>query len=257
MDNEREYHDAMIALLQLVWGDGFMAPGGEGNVANMVQGLDVRDKSLLDIGCGIGGPAFVLAKTYGARVVSIDIDAHLVGLAKRRCKELGLEDRIEFRVVEPGPLDFPDNAFDFVVSSGAFTQIENKLDVFKECLRVLKPGGVLTSYDWMKGEGEYSKDMLYWFKIEGLTYAMETPARHEEILRDAGFIDVEIEDRSSWYRQRVADEYEKMKADLYPRSVALIGREKADHFVENWRAMKVVCEKGEMLQVYFRARKPA
>ena len=69
MTQEIEYHDAMVTILELIWGDGFMAPGGKGNVDNLVEGLDVRNKSILDIGSGLGGPAFVLAKGYGASVM--------------------------------------------------------------------------------------------------------------------------------------------------------------------------------------------
>jgi hypothetical protein len=36
----------------------------------------------------------------------------------------------------------------------------------------------------------------------------------------------------------------------------VIGQKDTDHFVENWRSMMVVCDKGEMLQVYGRAQKP-
>jgi hypothetical protein len=56
MGHADEYHDAMIAMLELIWGAGFMAPGGEGNVANLVKGLEVRDKRVLDIGCGSAAP---------------------------------------------------------------------------------------------------------------------------------------------------------------------------------------------------------
>jgi phosphoethanolamine N-methyltransferase len=256
MEHESEYHDAMITILELIWGDGFMAPGGEGHVANLIDGLDVRNKSILDFGCGLGGPAFVLAETYGATVVGIDIEADLIDRAQHRAKELGLDAQTDFQVVEPGPLVFPNEAFDVVLSSGAFTQIDNKREMYEECRRVLRPGGVLTCYDWMKSEGEYSVDMRYWFKMEGLTYAMETPKRHEEILEGAGFTDIEIKDRSDWYRRRAQDEYEQIRSELYPRMVELMGQRHADHFVENWRAMVVVCKKGEMLQVYCRARKP-
>ena len=41
MERENEYHDSMIAMLELVWGEGFMAPGGEGNVAKRVDGLEL------------------------------------------------------------------------------------------------------------------------------------------------------------------------------------------------------------------------
>ena len=257
MENEGEYHDAMIAFLQLIWGDGFMAPGGEGNVARLVEGLDIRGKRVLDIGCGLGGPACLLAGQYGAQVVGTDLDAHLIELAENRAEKLNLAARIEFLIVEPGPLKFPDESFDVVLSSGAFTQIENKREMFAECLRVLRPGGTLTCYDWMKCEDEYSDDMLYWFKMEGLTYAMETPERHRELLEEVGFTHAEIHDRSDWFRRKVHEEYELIRSELYPRMLDRIGPKDTDHFVENWRAMLVVCDKGEMLQVYSRARKPS
>jgi phosphoethanolamine N-methyltransferase len=257
MEHEAEYHDAMITMLELIWGAGFMVPGGEGNVAKLAEGLDLRGKRVLDIGSGLGGPAFLLARKYGAHVVGTDIDARLVECAQRRAEEFGLSAATEFILVEPGPLTFSDESFDFVASSGAFTQIENKKEMFGECLRVLKPGGFVTCYEWMKSEGDYSEDMLHWFKLEGLTYAMATREQYEEALREAGFVDVEVRDRSEWYRDCVQEEYEKMKTELYPRMVELMGKKDAGHFLKNWRAMVVVCVKGEMRQGYCRARKPA
>ena len=109
----------------------------------------------------------------------------------------------------------------------------------------------------MKAPGPYSDDMRYWFRMEGLTYAMETLERHGEILHEAGFVDIEMVDGSDWYRRQVRKEYELLRGDGYAKVVELIGQEDADHFVENWRAMVVVCEKGEMRQGYLRARKAA
>ena len=83
MSHADEYHDAMVTLLELIWGPGFMAPGGEGNVANMVRGLDLKDARVLDIGCGIGGPACLLAARYDARVVGVDLEAPLVERAQQ------------------------------------------------------------------------------------------------------------------------------------------------------------------------------
>jgi phosphoethanolamine N-methyltransferase len=256
MDHESEYYDALVRLLELIWGEGYMAPGGEGNVAKIAEGLDMRDKRVLDIGCGIGGPAFFLAREYGANVVGTDIEPPLIERAKRSAKKLGLEAKTEFQVVEAGPLAYPDDSFDFVVSSGAFTQISNKLEMFQEVLRVLKPGGVFSCYDWMKSEGEYSEDMLYWFKMEGLTYAMETPEKQDELLRKAGFVDVSVVERSEWYRRQVKNEYERLRGELYSPALELIGKKEADLRVENWRAMVVIAEKGELRQAYTRGRKP-
>ena len=250
-----EYHDAMITLLETIWGKGFMAPGGAGNVAKQVKGLELEGKRVLDIGCGLGGPDHLLASDYGATVVGIDLEEHLIERARGTAVELGVDDRTEFLLVEAGPLAFPEESFDVVLSSGAFTQISEKRTIFKECLRVLKPGGELTSYDWMKCEGEYSEDMLYFFEMEGLTYAMDTMENHKRFLQDAGFTAIELTNASDWYRTEARREYELLKGELNPRVVELIGQESADYFVENWRAMMVVCEKGDMQQVYMRAKK--
>jgi len=254
--HENEYHDAMVSMLEMVWGEGFMAPGGEGNVAKMVEGLELEDRRVLDIGCGLGGPACILAAKYGARVVGTDLEAPLIERARQRAVALEVEGRTCFEIVEAGPLTFDDESFDLVMSSGGLTQVADKRGIFEECLRVLKPGGHFSAYDWMKCEGEYSADMLYWFELEGLTYAMETPKGQAEALRDAGFCDVHVVDSSSWYKEEAKREYERVRTREYDRLVEAVGSADADHFVENWRAMVVVCEKGEMLQAHSRARRP-
>jgi phosphoethanolamine N-methyltransferase len=256
MARDIEYHDAMTNMLELIWGVGFLTPGGEGNIENLVGGLELKDRRVLDIGCGIGGPAFVLASKYGAHVTGIDIEPQLIEQAQIRAERLDLSSNCQFVKVEPGPLSFPENSFDVVFSSGVIMTIDDKEEVFSEALRVLKPGGILTVYDWTKPEGEYSEDMRYWFKMERITYSMKTFSEYEAMLRDAGFIDIESTDRSEWYRQRVQDEYEQIKSELYPRMIEVLGQQEADHFVENWRSMVVVCVNGDVFQGYYRGRKP-
>ena len=107
---------------------------GEGNVDNLVRGLELRDKRILDIGSGLAGPAFHLAQTYGAFVVGIDIEPRHIEISARRAKERGLEARTEFLLVEPGPLKFPDQSFDLAISSGGFTHIEDKRSAMVELM---------------------------------------------------------------------------------------------------------------------------
>lgn len=255
VEHVNEYNESLMAVMNLIWGEGFMAPGGEGNVDNLVEGLELQDKHVLDIGCGQGRPACILAEKYGAHVVGTDLEKHLVENARQRASNMGLTRQTEFIVVEPGPLDFADDSFDIIVSSGAFTQIHDKPGMYGECLRVLKSGGVLSCYDWMRSEGEYSQDMLNWFEVEGLTYAMETKEQHRQFLLAAGFETVTITDRSAWFRKKVKQELEQLRTVYFPQVVKLIGQKGAEHFLEDWRLTALVCEKEEMLQVYSRAIK--
>jgi hypothetical protein len=60
-------------MLELIWGKGYMAPGGPRNVAKLLNGIDTHGKRILDIGCGIGGPAFDIVISSGFdEVVTID-----------------------------------------------------------------------------------------------------------------------------------------------------------------------------------------
>ena len=256
MSHNDEYTDAMLDAMDLIWGEGFMAPGGEDHVDNMVVGLDLEGRRVLDIGCGQGRPACIVADKYGAEVTGTDLEAHLIERASRRAAAAGLASRTQFLVVEPGPLLFEDNHFDAILISGALTQVEDKLAMYCECLRVLKPGGTLSCYDWMKPPGPFSAEMLYWFELEGLTYAMRTPEEHLALMAQAGFVDACCDDRSDWYCARAREEHAAMAGPLRADLVGLLGEDTADHFIEDWRALTVVCDKGDLLTVYTRASKP-
>ena len=251
-----EYHDAMVTLLEWLWGRDFLAPGGEGNVRKMVAGLDLDGRRVLDIGSGLGGPAFMLARRFGACVTGIDLEKQLVARATARSRELGLDDRVRFLGVDLGRLDFPDETFDVVFTSGALTQTEDKPGIVAECLRVLKPGGVLTCYDWLKRDATLSEDMRYFIRMEGLTYNLITLQELAHCIEVAGFTDVQTEDASAWYQHEARREYELLSGEGYSQVVELIGEADADHLVEDWRSMVVVCENGELRQGYTRGRKP-
>jgi len=256
MTHKDEYSDNMVTMLELIWGKGYMAPGGAGNVANLFEGIETRGKRILDIGCGIGGPAIEMVRRHGATVVGIDLEAPLIKRAREAAAKWQMGKKCSFETVTPGPLPYADSSFDIVISSGAFTQTADKTGILAESFRVLRPGGYLSCYEWQKSAASYSEDMHYWFKMEGLTYVMETLQGFHDQFSAAGFVDVITKDATNWYRNEARREYELIKKGLFPRLVELLGRETADHFVEDWRAMVVVIDKGEMRQGYIRGRRP-
>jgi phosphoethanolamine N-methyltransferase len=256
-DREVEYDDSMIAMLELIWGEGFMAPGGTGLVDRLVEGIDLEGKHVLDIGSGLGGPDCYLARHYRARVTGIDIEAKLVELANDRARRMRLEDQVRFLLVEPGPLPLPDDSLDVIISAGAITQIPEKAALFAECRRVLKPGGLIRSFEWTTSCLETSDDLRRFFELEGLTYALEVPDEYKRLLRESGFTGIRVSDDSAWYRRQSREEYELIRGPLYPRMRELLGQADADHFVESWEAMATVFRKGELTQTTFFCINPA
>ena len=84
---------------------------------------------------------------------------------------------------------------------------------------------------------------------------MVTKEEHRQLLLASGFSTVTLSDRSPWYKKKVKQEFEQLRTEYFPAIVNLIGQKKAEHFLEDWRMTAVICDKGEMLQVYSRATK--
>src|ERR1700736_5385876 len=70
-------------------------------------------KTLLDVGCGAGGPALRIAATTGCSVVGIDVHEEAVTTSSSLAAQRGLAERAEFRSTDAtGPLPFSDASFD-------------------------------------------------------------------------------------------------------------------------------------------------
>ena len=193
-----EYSDTMIDLLALVWGEGFLSPGGPGEVAELLQGIDVAGKRVLDVGCGAGGIELLLARDYGAaEVLGIDVEAPVLEHARRLIARRGLADRVRFEQVSPGPLPFADQSFDVVFSKDAVIHIPDKEAWCRDMFRLLRPGGILVASDWMRiDEAPPSAEMLAYMDIEGLSFSMSALPRYGAALAAAGFQQVQLRDRN-------------------------------------------------------------
>jgi sarcosine/dimethylglycine N-methyltransferase len=98
---------------------------------------------LLDIGCGIGGPARWIAATFGCHVTGVDLTPEFCAAARALNAACGLAERVA--IVEGSALDLPlpDAAFDRAYSQNVTMNIADKPRFYREARRVLKPGGVL------------------------------------------------------------------------------------------------------------------
>jgi SAM-dependent methyltransferase len=253
-----EYDESMLTLLQIIWGDGFLSPGGGEEIERLLEGSSIAGCTVLDIGCGLGAVDELLVRTHGARsVVGVDIDPQLVERMQARMARAGLGDRILGRCVEGGPLPFETASFDVVFSKDSLVQIPDKAAIFAEILRVLRPGGRFIASDWLRGgSGDYSAEMMEFFRLEGIAYNMASLEQSATALRAAGFRDVQIRDRHDWYLPLARRELKSMEGSLGPLIVSRIGAERARYFIDDWRQMVRVLERGELRPGHLKAVKP-
>ena len=106
---------------------------------------------VLDLGCGIGGPARTLAAEFGCRVTGIDISDEFCTAAQSLNELVGLSDKISIRTADALALPFEDESFDIVWTQHASMNIADKQALFIEMHRVLRPGGKLALHDVLAG----------------------------------------------------------------------------------------------------------
>lgn len=257
-DHSQEYDDSMVLLLEQVWGDGYLSPGGPDEIRKIVEGVDFADKSVLDVGCGTGGIGLFLVETYGpAKLTGLDVDQGLIDRASKSAGQAGLDGILEYQCVSPGPLPLEDGTFDIVFSKDAMIHIADKESLFAEIYRVMAPGGTLAVCDWMSStEAPFSPELDAYIELEGLGFGMASPGRYENALTLSGFQNIDMTDRNPWYRDRVTKECEALSGPLYDGLVQSVGQEFTDHSIEVWQALKVVVDRGELRPTHIRARKP-
>jgi len=106
-----------------------------------------RSTHILDVCCGLGGPARYLAYHYGSCVTGIDLNQSRVDGAVRLTEMVGLEEKVSFYRANAHSSALPSDEFDALIAQEAFCHIPNKPRLLTECVRLLKPGGLIAFTD--------------------------------------------------------------------------------------------------------------
>lgn len=165
-----EFYDESSGIWENIWGDhmhhGFYDPDSTVSVSDhraaqirMIQNsltfasLSTDDpskwpKSVVDVGCGIGGSSRYLAKKFGASCVGITLSPVQAERANALAAAQGLADKVSFQVADALEQPFPDGQFDLVWSMESGEHMPNKPKFVGELARVAAPGGTIIIVTW-------------------------------------------------------------------------------------------------------------
>ncbi|WNV84564.1 methyltransferase domain-containing protein [Umezawaea sp. Da 62-37] len=204
-----KFNDVVGRILSTVWGDNYHAGYWESEhdtSSNEVAQWRMNDVMIrkmgvapgdrvLDVGCGVGAPAFQLAEQTGATVVGVTISRTHVDGFRRLAAERGIDHLASIELIDALAMPYPDDSFDAAWVVESFINIDRPGGL-RSISRVLKPGGRLVFSDVVRpphpvADTEEARTEM----LEAMEMA-DLPTREQYLrwLEEAGFTDVEVED---------------------------------------------------------------
>jgi len=162
--------------------------------------LELDDsKRVLDLGCGVGGPMRNMARFSGARITGVNISEYQIRVGTRHNKRQHLDDVCDFIQADFMKLPLPDHSYDSAYTIEACCHAPDRVGVFSEVFRVLKPGSLFAGYDWVMTDKYDPTNGRHVAVKEGIEEGnglpnLATPQIVLEALEKAGFEIVEARD---------------------------------------------------------------
>lgn len=150
--------------------------------------------SLLDLGTGPGYlPIEIVKRAPQIEIVGIDLSRKLIQMARANALKAGVSDNIRFMTGNSARLQFEDESFDMVISTGMLHSLKDPVKVLREIYRVIKKGAQAWIYDPAKVAGNADqwiwkssltlreRFFLWLFKSLGLHQPIE-PYRKDQVI---------------------------------------------------------------------------
>lgn len=156
------------------------------------------ESEVLDVGCGTGAQDVLIGRELAPkRLTGLDLTWDHVQTARRRARQAGLEDKVQFVHGTAVELKFEPESFTHVLGVEGNVHFDTREKFFQEAFRVLEPGGqlILADYVTPKEPGSLVEKAL----LRGVCKAWHVPEENQhtaavfaEKLRRTGFTEVEI-----------------------------------------------------------------
>ncbi|HET6671149.1 MAG TPA: class I SAM-dependent methyltransferase [Pyrinomonadaceae bacterium] len=184
---------------------------------------------VLEVASGSGGPALYLARKTGCRVTGIDANEIGVATAAQMATDSEAGERVQFKVANAdSALPFASDSFDGLLCIDSMNHFPNRLPVFREWQRVLRPRRRALFTDPVVITGPVTNDELALRSSIGL-FLFVPPGVNERLIDEAGLQLIHQEDvtdnaaliSSRWFQAREAHKDDLLRIEGEERFAGL------------------------------------
>ncbi|MBL8837059.1 MAG: methyltransferase domain-containing protein [Alphaproteobacteria bacterium] len=241
-----------IKVAEMIWGDGFNFPGSADHVVELVKPFGLtKEKSLLDLGCGLGGGTRAIAKEFGTWVEGMEQSPALARAGMEMSEKAGLGKKATVVAYDPAKVHFTPRRYEAAFARMVLWQLADKKRLLGEIDKGLKPQGQLTFIDYVIKPGAAGAAGLgAWLKAENCANMPCELADVSKMLETLK-IDIRIaEDMTGEFRRLVTEGWAKA-VEILGAGASGLAPEEAQALVreaEMWR-MRINLLDGGTLQV--------
>jgi SAM-dependent methyltransferase len=170
---------------------------------------------ILDIGCGLGGPARYMADRFQCNVSGLDITESFVQAANKLTALVRMQDKVQIELGDGQHLPYPDAMFDGAYTQHVTMSVANRPRYFAEAYRVLKPGAFFALTEHGLGPKGQPYHPVPWSE-DGTGAYLVSPSETRTLLENSGFKDVVIEDTGAQYVEGYKITLDKAEKEALP-----------------------------------------
>jgi SAM-dependent methyltransferase len=153
----------------------------------------IPGETVVDLGSGGGFDCFLAAKQVGETglVIGVDMTPDMLSKARMNAEKMGTKN-VEFRLGEIEHLPVADNSVDIIMSNCVINLSPDKMEVYRDAFRILKPGGRLAISDivaTMPLPADIQQNLAL---VSACVGGAATIDDTKGMLQEAGFVDIKI-----------------------------------------------------------------
>lgn len=199
-----EYYDLVTDFYEYGWGQAFhFAPRYEGETFYeslarhefflALHGGFKAGMTVLDLGCGVGGPARNIARFSGCNVLGVNNNEYQIGRGRRYDSKLGLSNLVSYAKTDFCNTGFESNKYDGAYAIEATCHATDKVKCYSEIFRVIKPGAYFCCYEWIITDkydhsNEEHRRIRHGIELGNSLPTLETAKQVVKAMQDSGFV---------------------------------------------------------------------
>lgn len=248
IDMSRWTEDRMT-LVEILWGDGFLEPGGAASVRKLFMHVMPNSKqSVLDLTTGLGGSAMTLAQDQNLWMDALESDEILAAASHKTTIMAGLGDQVPVALLKLNAIDIARNKYNLIYSRERLFTIAEKIELLSAAAKGLRTGGNLVITDLVVTDAERMENQEFqnWVRSEPIMPQPWTMSLYAKTLSEHGLAVVTRQDFTKDYLTDIYAGWQKVTQALRKNQFNL---ELSDQLLaegEVWRGRTGALEAGDI-----------